>query len=61
MPKIPMENRDAFRAAGGEQYHYIPALNARADHVAALRELVLREAGASNTGTASPGASACFG
>ena len=32
-----MENRDVFLAAGGEQYHYIAALNARPDHVAALR------------------------
>jgi protoporphyrin/coproporphyrin ferrochelatase len=61
LEEIGMENRDAFRAAGGEQYHYIAALNARADHVAALRELVLREADASSKGMASPGASACSG
>ncbi len=46
LEEIGMENRDAFRAAGGEQYQYIPALNARPDHVAALRAVALAEAGA---------------
>jgi ferrochelatase len=50
LEEIGMENRDAFRAAGGEQYQYIPALNARADHVAALRSLVSK-----------PGAATCSG
>jgi ferrochelatase len=40
LEEIGMENRDAFLEAGGQKYHYIPALNARADHVAALRALV---------------------
>lgn len=40
LEEIAMENRDIFNAAGGETCHYIPALNARPDHVAALRELV---------------------
>ena len=40
LEEIGMENRDVFRAAGGETYHYIAALNARPDHVAALRALV---------------------
>ena len=44
LEEIGMENRDVFRAAGGEQYHYIPALNARPDHIAALRAVVLRAA-----------------
>jgi ferrochelatase len=43
LEEIGMENRDVFMAAGGKQYHYIPALNARQDHVAALRDVVLRE------------------
>jgi ferrochelatase len=43
LEEIGMENRDVFLAAGGEKYHYIPALNARADHVAALGALVSRE------------------
>ena len=59
LEEIAMENRDAFRAAGGEQYRYIPALNARADHVAALRALVAGEP--VETGALQPGASACFG
>ena len=46
LEEIGMENRDAFRAAGGEQYQYIAALNARPDHVAALRAVVLNEAAA---------------
>jgi ferrochelatase len=44
LEEIGMENRDVFLAAGGKTYHYIPALNARADHVAALRDVVLRAA-----------------
>ncbi len=43
LEEIGMENRDAFLGAGGETYQYIPALNARPDHVAALRALVTRE------------------
>lgn len=46
LEEIGMENRDAFLAAGGEEYHYIPALNARADHVAALKNIVMRVSGA---------------
>jgi ferrochelatase len=40
LEEIGMENRDIFLAAGGKVYSYIPALNARADHVAALRSVV---------------------
>lgn len=40
LEEIGMENRDVFLAAGGQQYRYVPALNARADHVSALRSLV---------------------
>jgi ferrochelatase len=53
LEEIGMENRDAFLAAGGETFQYIPALNDRADHVAALRAVVDRELGA--------GAIACSG
>jgi protoporphyrin/coproporphyrin ferrochelatase len=42
LEEIGIENRDAFLAAGGDTYHYIPALNARADHVAALRAVISR-------------------
>src|SRR4029078_8717160 len=61
LEEIGMENRDVFLAAGGEQYHYIPALNARADHIAALSALVTREL---QSAAAVPGAkepSACYG
>jgi protoporphyrin/coproporphyrin ferrochelatase len=44
LEEIGMENRDVFLAAGGEKYDYVPALNGRADHVAALRKVILREA-----------------
>jgi protoporphyrin/coproporphyrin ferrochelatase len=60
LEEIGMENRDAYLAAGGEQYQYIPALNARVDHVAAIRALVLRAESAPQS-LSPPGASACFG
>jgi len=44
LEEIGMENRDVFLAAGGEKYHYIAALNARPDHVVALRAVILGEA-----------------
>jgi len=37
--EIAAENRDAYLAAGGEHFHYIPALNDRADHIQALAGL----------------------
>jgi protoporphyrin/coproporphyrin ferrochelatase len=40
LEEIGMENRDVFLAAGGQQYQYIAALNARADHVATLQAVV---------------------
>jgi ferrochelatase len=61
LEEIGMENRDVFLAAGGEKYHYIAALNARPDHVAALRAVVLRESAARQGDAHTPGASACFG
>jgi protoporphyrin/coproporphyrin ferrochelatase len=41
--EIDVENRGYFLAAGGEQYHYIPALNAQPSHISALQALVERE------------------
>jgi len=58
LEEIGMENRDAFLAAGGEKFHYIAALNARADHVAALSALIQRELGAQ---PAAKESSACSG
>jgi ferrochelatase len=42
LEEIGMECRDAFKAAGGKEYRYIPCLNERADWIAALTEIGLR-------------------
>jgi protoporphyrin/coproporphyrin ferrochelatase len=60
LEEIGIENRDAFLAAGGETYRYIAALNARPDHVAALRGLVL-DAGEVRDGGKATERSTCFG
>lgn len=44
LEEIAMLNKDAFLEAGGQRLHYIPALNDRPDHVAALVKLVMRHA-----------------
>jgi ferrochelatase len=62
LEEIGMENRDVFLAAGGGKYHYVAALNARPDHIAALSALVSRELRADFPPAATaPGASACSG
>jgi ferrochelatase len=38
--EIDVENREAFLAAGGETFHYIPALNERTDHIQVLVGIV---------------------
>lgn len=43
LEELAMQNREIFLHAGGEQYHYIPALNAQASHIDALFELVQNE------------------
>jgi len=40
LEELAVENRDLFLESGGSVYHYIPALNAREDHVAALVDAV---------------------
>ena len=40
LEEIAMQNAAFFKAAGGGSLHYIPALNARDDHVQFLAELV---------------------
>lgn len=40
LEELAVENREIFMHAGGESYHYIPALNDRADHIHALAEVV---------------------
>jgi protoporphyrin/coproporphyrin ferrochelatase len=41
LEEIGMECRDAFLAAGGSEYRYIPCLNERADWIAALTDIAL--------------------
>ena len=41
--EIDVENRGYFMEAGGEQYHYITALNAKPAHIHALKALIERE------------------
>ncbi|WP_341939327.1 ferrochelatase [Marinimicrobium sp. C2-29] len=43
LEELEMENRDYFMEAGGETYHYIPALNDREDHIAAIVDVLRRE------------------
>ena len=45
LEEMAMQNREIFSEAGGGDYHYIPALNARDDHVAFLARLVEKHAG----------------
>jgi len=40
LEEVAMQNRDIFLSAGGKQYAYIPALNDRPDHIAALVHLI---------------------
>ena len=44
LEEIAMQNAEFFTEAGGGSLHYIPALNARDDHVAALTSLIERHA-----------------
>lgn len=40
LEELEVENRDNFIQAGGQQYHYIPCLNVRDDHIQLLAQLV---------------------
>ncbi|MCV6636696.1 ferrochelatase [Candidatus Albibeggiatoa sp. nov. NOAA] len=44
LEEIDQENRAYFLESGGEQYHYIPALNAQDAHMQALANLVIQRA-----------------
>ncbi len=44
LEEIALRNRDAYLAAGGKHFRYIPALNEEAAHVNFLAELVQRHA-----------------
>lgn len=43
LEELEVENRGYFMEAGGEQYHYIPALNDRDDHIAAIVDVLRKE------------------
>ncbi|HEX5314735.1 MAG TPA: ferrochelatase [Gammaproteobacteria bacterium] len=43
LEEVALRYREVFLSAGGERFHYIPALNDRPDHAHALAELILRE------------------
>lgn len=45
LEEIAIQNAEVFKKSGGGDLRYIPALNARADHVAFLAELVVSQAG----------------
>ena len=40
LEEMNIENREYFMEAGGESYHYIPALNDDPDHIFALADLI---------------------
>lgn len=42
LEEIDIENREIFRSAGGQQFQYVPALNARTEHARFLADLVAR-------------------
>jgi ferrochelatase len=42
LEEIEMENREVFMKAGGEQFQYVPALNARQEHARFLADLIAR-------------------
>jgi ferrochelatase len=44
LEEIAMQNREAFLAAGGERFDYIPCLNDRAEHAALIANLIRRAA-----------------
>jgi ferrochelatase len=40
LEELDVENRELFMEAGGKDYHYIPCLNDRADHIQMMSDLV---------------------
>ena len=45
LEEIQIRNRKIFAEAGGEGYHYIPALNARMEHLHMLTEIIMGSLG----------------
>jgi ferrochelatase len=44
LEELNMENRETFLEAGGQDYHYIPCLNDRPDHIQMMVQLVQENA-----------------
>lgn len=42
LEEIALQNRNIFLQAGGENYRYLPALNARPEHIQVLTRLILQ-------------------
>ena len=42
LEELAVENKEIFLNAGGEQYHYIAALNDRDDHISALMDIITK-------------------
>ncbi len=68
LEEIAIQGREAFMAAGGRRFDYIPALNDTPAHAAALSALILRhlggwpgEAAADGAGTGRQETTACSG
>lgn len=40
LEEMAMQNKDMFMRAGGEQFRYIPALNAHDEHISALAKII---------------------
>ena len=41
LEELQVEGHEIFRAAGGDSFHYLPALNDRPEHIAALTSILL--------------------
>jgi ferrochelatase len=54
LEEIALSGRDIFLHAGGEHFGYVPALNARADHAAALARLILKSSADWSAARSSP-------
>lgn len=44
LEELDVENRETFLHAGGREYHYIPCLNDRADHISMMVSLIRENA-----------------
>lgn len=48
LEELAIQNQRIFMQAGGQTYHYIPALNAQAGHISCLANIVNRAIGSAN-------------